>query len=136
VSSVTSTPDRATVLTTVVAALFAFAIGVAVGFVTTFTHRQYAPWGLIAGLVVIVARVAGFRLVFGSRVIAAAAAAGAVAATGVLLLPGAGGSAFVVDDPLGYAWAVAPTLLSAAAVAWPGRRTRRDAASGRSRMDA
>lgn len=129
-------PDRATIATAVLAALFASSIGFAVGFLTTFTHRQYAPWGLLAGLVVIGALVAGFRLVFESRVIAAAAALGAVAGTAVLMIPGAGGTAFVIGDALGYAWAAGPTLLSVAVVAWPGPRARRDAASGRSKMDA
>ncbi len=60
----------------VLASLFAFVIGVAVGFITTFTHRGIPPWGLIAGLVIIAAAVLGFRLVFASRIIGAAAAAG------------------------------------------------------------
>ena len=136
-----TTGDRAAVLTTAIAAVFAGAIGFAVGFVTTFTHRQFPPGGLIAGLVVILALVVGFRLVFGSRIIAAAAGLGIVAATVLLMLPGAGGTAFVVTgedgaDPLGYAWAIGPTVLSAAAVAWPRPRARRDAASARSRMEA
>lgn len=106
--------------------MFAFAIGMAVGFVTTFTHRQYVPWGLVIGLVVIGALVAGFRLVFDSRVIAAAAAVGVVGATGLLVFPGAGGSVFVLDDVYGYIWAIAPTLLAVAIVAWP-RRSRMEA---------
>jgi hypothetical protein len=114
--------DRATALTLALASVFAVAIGVAVGFVTTFTHHQYVPWGLIAGLVVIAALVAGFRLVFDSRVIAAAGAVGVIAAIGVLMLPGVGGSVLVLDDPIGYAWAIAPPVLSAAVVAWPRRR--------------
>jgi N-acetyl-1-D-myo-inositol-2-amino-2-deoxy-alpha-D-glucopyranoside deacetylase len=133
VSSVTT--DRAALLTTIVASVFAFAIGIAVGFVTTFTYRQLPPIGLIAGLAVTVALVTGFRLVFGSRVIAAAAAVGAVGAGALLMLPGAGGTAFVIADPLGYVWAAGPLLLCAAAVAWPRPRARRDAASGRSRME-
>jgi N-acetyl-1-D-myo-inositol-2-amino-2-deoxy-alpha-D-glucopyranoside deacetylase len=114
--------DRATLLTIALASVFAVAIGVAVGFITTFTHRQYQPWGLVAGLVVIVALVAGFRLVFDSRVIAAAAGIGVVAATALLMLPGAGGSVFVVDDPIGWIWAVAPTLLAVTVVLLPRRR--------------
>ena len=121
-SSVDTRIDRATLLTIALASVFAFAIGVAVGFITTFTHRQYIPWGLVAGLVVIAALVTGFRLVFDSRVIAAAAGAGVVLATGLLMLPGAGGSVFVVDDPIGWIWAVAPTLLAVAAVLLPRRR--------------
>ena len=119
--------DRAAILTTVLAAVFALVIGFAVGFVATFTHRQFFPWGLIAGLIVVAALVAGFRLVFGSRVIGAAAAVGAVLATGLLMLPGAGGTAFVIDDPIGYIWAIAPTVLVVAIVLWPlPRRSKMD----------
>lgn len=120
--------DRGTILTLALASLFALLIGFAVGFVTTFTHRQEPPWGLLAGLVVIAALVAGFRLVFDSRIIAAAAGVGAIAATAVLMLPGAGGKAFIAEDPIGYAWALAPSLLTLAVVLWPARR--------RSRMEA
>jgi len=114
--------DRATILTAALASLFALLIGGTVGFLATFTHRHAAPWGLLAGLAVIAALVAGFRLVFDSRAIAAAAGIGAVAATAVLMLPGAGGTVFVVGDPLGYAWALGPALLTAAIVLWPRRR--------------
>jgi N-acetyl-1-D-myo-inositol-2-amino-2-deoxy-alpha-D-glucopyranoside deacetylase len=122
VSSVPQGPDRATLLTLALASVFALAIGVAVGFVTTFTHRQYVPWGLVGGLAIIAALIAGFRLVFDSRIIAGAAAVGVIGATGLLMLPGAGGSVFVVDDALGWIWALAPTLLAALVVAWPSRR--------------
>lgn len=115
-------PDRATVLTLAFAAVFALAIGAAVGFVTTFTHRQYVPWGLVAGLAIIAALIAGFRLVFDSRVIAGASAVGIVGATALLMLPGAGGSVFVLDDALGWTWAIAPTLVALVVVAWPSRR--------------
>ena len=120
--------DRAGVLTVALASVFALAIGVAVGFVTTFTHHQYLPWGLVAGLVVIVALVTGFRLVFDSRVIAAASGIGVIAAIGLLTLPGVGGSVLVLDDPIGYIWAIAPPVLAAAVVIWPRR--------ARSRMEA
>ena len=117
--------DRATVLTAAVASVFAFAIGAAVGFITTFTHRQYVPIGLIAGLVVIAALIIGFRLVFDSRVIAASGAVGVVAASLLLMLPGAGGTVLVVDGPIGWAWAVAPALIAVVVVSWPRRRDRR-----------
>ena len=113
--------DRAGTLTAALASLFAFAIGAAVGFVTTFTHGQYAPWGLVAGLAVIAALVVGFRLVFGSRVIAGAAALGVVAGTFVLMLPGAGGAAFVADSPAGYVWAIAPVVIGLVTAVWPHR---------------
>ena len=114
--------DRAGVLTVALACVFALAIGLAVGFVTTFTHHQYVPWGLVAGLIVIVALVVGFRLVFDSRIIATAAGVGVLASIGLLTLPGVGGSVLVLDDPIGYIWAIAPPVLIAAAVAWPRLR--------------
>lgn len=118
--------DRATIITLVIAAVFAFAIGLTTGFIGGFTHRLTAPWGLLAGIAIVVALVAGFRLVFGSRIIAGAAAAGAVVATGLLTLPGAGGVVLVLDDPLGWIWALAPLLLSAVIIALP-RRSRIEA---------
>lgn len=128
--------DRAAIVTVVLAALFAFVIGVAAGFITTFTHRGIPPWGLIAGLVIITAAVLGFRLVFASRVIGAAAALGAIGATALLMLPGAGGTVFVLGDPIGYAWAIGPTVLAVAALAWPNPVARRTRSATRPRMDA
>jgi N-acetyl-1-D-myo-inositol-2-amino-2-deoxy-alpha-D-glucopyranoside deacetylase len=128
--------DRAAIVTVVLASVFALAIGAAVGFVTTFTHRGLPPWGLIAGLAVILALVLGFRLVFSSRIIGAAAAVGAIAATALLTLPGAGGTAFVIDGPIGYAWAIGPSVLAVAALAWPNAVARRERSAARSRMDA
>ena len=128
--------DRATVITIALASLFAFAIGVAVGFITTFTHRGLPPWGLVAGLAIVVALVFGFRLVFSSRIIGAAAAIGAVGATALLMLPGAGGTAFVLDDPIGYVWAAGPSVLSVVALLVPSPEWGRDRAAGRSRMES
>ncbi len=122
-------------MSVVLASLFAFVIGVAVGFITTFTHRGVPPWGLVAGLAIIAAAVVGFRLVFASRVIGAAAAAGAIGATALLMLPGAGGTAFVIGDPIGYAWAIGPTVLAVVALAWPNPPAGRTGAASRSRMD-
>ncbi len=128
--------DRAAILTVVLASLFALVIGTAVGFITTFTHRGIPPWGLIAGLAIIAAAVLGFRLVFASRIIGAAAALGVIGATALLTLPGAGGTAFVLTDPIGYAWAIGPTLLSLVALVWPNPVAGRTGSASRSRMDA
>ena len=128
--------DRAAIVTVALASLFAFVIGVAVGFITTFTHRGLPPWGLVAGLAIVVAAVLGFRLVFSSRIIGAAAAVGVIGATALLMLPGAGGTVFVLDDPVGYLWAAGPTLLSATALAWPNPVAGRNRATSRPRMDA
>jgi N-acetyl-1-D-myo-inositol-2-amino-2-deoxy-alpha-D-glucopyranoside deacetylase len=120
--------DRASLITIVLASVFAFVVGVASGFVTTFTHHQFVPWGLVAGLVVVAALVAGFRLVFGSRVIAGAAALGVIASIAVLALPGGGGTVFAPADPVGFIWAFGPAVLSLVVVLWPSQR--------RSRMEA
>ncbi len=122
--------DRASIVTIALAALFAFVIGVAVGFITTFTHRGLPPWGLIAGFVIVLALVVGFRLVFASRIIGAAAAVGAIGSTALLMLPGAGGTVFVLDDPIGYAWAIGPTVLAATALLWPDPVARQEPYSG------
>jgi N-acetyl-1-D-myo-inositol-2-amino-2-deoxy-alpha-D-glucopyranoside deacetylase len=127
--------DRAAIITIVLASLFAAVIGVAVGFITTFTHRGLAPWGLVAGLVIVAALVLGFRLVFSSRIIGAAAAIGVVGATALLMLPGAGGTVLVLDDPIGYAWAIGPTVLSTVALLWPTPTSRRNRGADRLRMD-
>jgi N-acetyl-1-D-myo-inositol-2-amino-2-deoxy-alpha-D-glucopyranoside deacetylase len=128
--------DRAAIMTVALASLFAFAIGVAVGFITTFTHRELPPWGLVAGLAIIAAAVLGFRLVFGSRIIGAAAAVGVIGATALLTLPGAGGTAFAPSDPIGYIWAIAPSLLALVVLAWPNAVAGRKGVASRSRMDS
>ena len=120
-------------ITLAVAAVFAAAAGFVAGFVTTFTHRVAAPWGLVAGITVVVALVAGFRLVFEHRLFGAAAAIGVIAATWLLALPGAGGAVLVLDDALGYAWAIVPPVLMAIVAAVPARR--RGPLPRRSRMD-
>lgn len=112
---------------TLLSSVFAILVGIVVGTITTFTHRQFAPWGLLAGLLVVVALVLGFRLVFGSRIVAVAAAVGVVAASATLALPGAGGSALVLNDLPGWIWAIGPAVLAAIAVAWPRPRRRREA---------
>jgi hypothetical protein len=127
--------DRAAIITIALASLFALVIGVAAGLITTFTYRGLPPWGLIAGLAIVTALVLGFRLVFASRIIGAAAAVGAIGATAALMLPGAGGTAFVVDDPLGYAWAIGPSVLVLVALLVPNPVAGRGRAAGRSRMD-
>jgi len=122
----------------VIAVVLAVVVGAFAGVVTTFTHRQWVvqagpvplPFGLVAGLAVILAVVVGFRLAFSSRAVALGGAAGAVAAIGVLALPGAGGSAIVLSDPLGWTWAIAPAVLSIAAVLWPARRSGSRSARG------
>ena len=94
--------------------VLAFATGAGIGFVLTFTHRQYLlevagltlPLGLIGGLAIIAALLTGMRLAFAERSAPIAAAAGVILGSAVLVLPGNSGSLFVPDDPVGYVWAV------------------------------
>ena len=102
----------------------AFAGGAVMGCVTTFTHRQLPPWGLVGGALIVAALVVGVRLATGGRLPAIAAALGAALAIAVLALPTSGGSVLVVPDLLGWAWGTAPVLAAAVAVAWPGSRAR------------
>ena len=116
--------DRLGLTATIIASVFAVLIGAGVGVITTFTHRQLPPLGLIAGLLIVGALIAGFRLVFGSRIIAGAAGLGVLVAVAVLALPGAGGSVVVADGVLGYVWVLGTPLIAVAVLAWPGIRRR------------
>lgn len=125
--------DVVGIVADVLGVAFAGAIGLASGIVLTFTHRQFAPWGLVLGLVLVIALLAGFRLAFGGRMHAAAAAIGVVVAAAILALPGAGGSVLVVDDPLGYVWALGPAVVAAVVLAWPRARPPRPVQAPESR---
>lgn len=111
---------------TVLSSLFGVLVGVVVGVITTFTHAQSAPWGLVVGLAIVAALVGGFRLVFGSRIVGAAAAIGVIGASAVLAMPGAGGTALALTGVSGYLWAFGPAVLSAIVLLIPagGRRKR------------
>ena len=109
---------------TALSSVFAVLIGAVVGVITTFTHGQVPPWGLIAGLAIVAALVGGFRLVFGSRIVGAAAALGIVGASAVLALPGAGGTAFALDGVTGFLWAFGPTVLALLVLLVPARPRR------------
>src|SRR3954464_11211130 len=109
---------------TALSSVFGVVVGLVVGMVTTFTHAQLAPWGLIAGLAVVAALVAGFRLVFGSRVVGGAAALGVIGASALLALPGAGGTALSLTGVLGYLWAFGPAVLSLIVLLVPVRGRR------------
>jgi len=108
---------------TALSSVFAVLVGLVVGVITTFTHSQLAPWGLIAGLAIVAALIAGFRLVFGSRVVGAAAALGVVGAAAALALPGAGGTVLTLDAISGWVWALGPVAIAAVVLLLPrGRR--------------
>jgi hypothetical protein len=110
--------------------VLAFATGAGTGFVLTFTHRQYLvelggvsiPLGLVGALAIVAALIAGMRLAFAERSAPVAAAAGLILGSAVLVLPGNSGSLFVPHDPVGYVWAVGPTVLAIIIIGWPRSR--------------
>ncbi len=112
--------------------VLALATGAGTGFVLTFTHRQYVvtfgdvsvPLGLIGGLAIVAALLAGMRLAFAERAAPIAAAAGVILGSAVLTLPGNSGSLFLPDDPVGHVWAVGPTVLAIVIIGWPTARRR------------
>lgn len=120
--------------------VLAFATGAAMGFVLTFTHRQYLvevgpvtiPLGLIGGLAIVAALLAGMRLAFGERLSPIAAAAGLLVGAGILVFPGNNGSLYLETDPLGYIWVLGPTLLAIVIIGWPERRVTATAAQSKS----
>jgi N-acetyl-1-D-myo-inositol-2-amino-2-deoxy-alpha-D-glucopyranoside deacetylase len=111
--------------------VLSFAAGAAIGFVLTFTHRQYVvelgpvtvPLGLLGGLAIVAALLAGMRLAFGERLPPIAAAAGLLVGAGILVLPGNNGSLYLETDPLGYIWVLGPTILAIVIIVWPDRRS-------------
>lgn len=116
----------------VATAALAAATGGLIGFVLTFTHRQYqldlagipVPLGLLGGLAIIAALLAGLRLAFGDRAAPFAAAAGVLAAIAVLGIPLPSGSTVYAGDALDYVWVLAPAVIAAIVVGWPDPRRR------------
>lgn len=100
----------------IISAVLAFAVGGAVGFVLTFTHRQYVvggvPWGLIGALAIVAALLVGMRFAFADRIAPVAAGAGVLGATALLATRSVGGSVLVADDVLGYVWAIGPAAIT------------------------
>jgi hypothetical protein len=118
-------------ITRVLTLALSFVTGAGIGFVLTFTHRQYVvelgdvslPLGLIGGLAIVAALLGGMRLAFGDRLAALFAAAGVVLASVALIVPARAGSALVLEDPISFAWAIGPTVIAAVVIGWPARRT-------------
>lgn len=121
------TSARMLTLTRVLSGLLCFAIGAGIGVVLTFTHRAYlvelggvpVPLGLLGALAIVAALLIGMRLGFGDRAAVFVAGCGVVLASVVLAFPVGAGSVLVLADPIGYAWALGPALITLATVFWP-----------------
>ena len=122
-TTATTTDDAAEPLgagATALSSVFGLLVGIVVGVITTFTHAILLPWGLIAGLAIVAALVGGFRLIFGSRVVAGAAALGVIGASAALAFPGAGGTALALDGWPGYVWTFGPAAIAVIVLLLPG----------------
>ncbi|HWH25871.1 MAG TPA: hypothetical protein VNT53_04420 [Pseudolysinimonas sp.] len=108
-----------------VAAVFALAIGFAIGFLTSFTHALLMPWGIVCGAVLISAAAAGFRLIFESRTIGGAAGLGAFLGVGAATFTGAGGRVVGFTDPIDLIWLGIPCAVTVLTVVLPVRVGRR-----------
>jgi len=110
--------------------ILAVVTGAGVGFVLTFTHRQYVvpvagipvPLGLLGGLAIVAALLVGMRLAFGDKVAPLAAGLGVMAAIGILGIPLPSGSTLYANDLIDYVWIFGPAVISAVVVFWPERR--------------
>ena len=115
--------DREGIGSTVLSCVFAVVIGGVVGLVTTFAHAQLPPWGLLAGLAILLALVVGFRLVFASRLVGGAAAVGFFLGSALLAFPAAGAPILTLTSATGWIWALGSVVLAVAALVppWRGR---------------
>ena len=118
----------------VLACAVALLAGISVGALATVIHQTDGsilgadlPLGLVAGLAVIAAVLAGLRLVFDNRIMPGFAALGILGAIGLLSFESAGGSVLIPDNLLGNVWVYGPVFIAALVLAWPslGRAERR-----------
>ncbi|PRY69418.1 N-acetyl-1-D-myo-inositol-2-amino-2-deoxy-alpha-D-glucopyranoside deacetylase [Glaciihabitans tibetensis] len=116
----------------VVSALVGLIVGVAVGAMLTVAHQASfvvgtvtVPYGLIIGVIIFACLLAGLRLIFGTRLIAATCALGILLAVGTLSLRSGGGSVLVPATAAGYIWTAAPTVIALVVLGWPQLPPRR-----------
>lgn len=102
-------------------------VGIFVGGVTSFTHRQWPvelgatplPLGLPLGVLVVAAVLIGMRFAFGSRTVTLGGGVGVLTALVVLSGRGPGGTVVIVRDWVGWTWVVVSVLLVVTALAIP-----------------
>jgi N-acetyl-1-D-myo-inositol-2-amino-2-deoxy-alpha-D-glucopyranoside deacetylase len=112
-----------------VVATLAAIIGVCIGALLSVYNQSTAPiagqqvWvGVVAAIAISAAILAGLRLAFDSRIVAAFAAVGMIVIVGLLSALGNGGSVLIPWNGPGITWQIAPTVIGLVVVAWPRRR--------------
>jgi len=120
--------------------LVAIVFGAGSGLVLTAVHSitvnvgdATIPWAAIGGLVVTAALLAGLRVVFRSRVVAASATIGFIVTGAVLVIELARESS-VPDDLASYLWLCGVPIVALAVILWP--QARRSAAGRIGRIPA
>jgi N-acetyl-1-D-myo-inositol-2-amino-2-deoxy-alpha-D-glucopyranoside deacetylase len=115
-----------------IVAVLAAVIGVAFGALlsvynqsTTRIAGQDIWVGVIVAVLIVAALFAGFRLVFGTRVVPGFAAVGMIVIVGILSILGPGGSVVIPWNGPGIVWQIAPTIIGIVVLVWPqGVRSR------------
>ena len=89
--------------------------------------------GAICGVLVVAAVLVGFRLAFGTRVVALFCAVGIIVVVGLFSIESAGGTSLIPWNGPGILWQIAPTVVALIVLAWPRRfrRTTRRGSAGR-----
>jgi N-acetyl-1-D-myo-inositol-2-amino-2-deoxy-alpha-D-glucopyranoside deacetylase len=110
----------------IAALLLAVILGAFAGMTLTVAHQASVtlgpftvPWGIIAGLAITAALIAGLRLVFHTRLVALCAAVALLLVSGLLATQSLGGSVLVPANPAGYAWTFGPVLIVLVTLGWP-----------------
>ena len=112
--------------------LLALLTGVAVGALATVNHQAALPlWGaqfpigVVASLALVLALLAGLRLVFDTRLLPGLAAVGLLVSVGLLSLMSAGGSVLVPGNPVGWSWTFGAPIIALMVLGWPRSATAR-----------
>jgi N-acetyl-1-D-myo-inositol-2-amino-2-deoxy-alpha-D-glucopyranoside deacetylase len=104
-----------------VTSILALVAGGLFGAIGTVAHQDAIgpfPLGLVLALAMVLALVAGFRVVFQSRLIGILAAIGLAAAIVALALPHSG-SVLVPGNLVGQAWVIGAVFIALVVLAWP-----------------
>lgn len=118
--------SRTSLLSRIVSSVIALVLGVVAGALLTAAHQSTVrigdwsvPWGLIVGLVITAALLAGLRIVYETRIVAGIATAGLLGAQAFLAFGSPGGSVIVPDNLAGTIWTIGTVLIAAVVLAWP-----------------
>ena len=116
----------------IAALVLAAVLGGFAGATLTVVHQASAsvgtvvvPWGIIVALLITATMLAGMRLVFQTRWVAASATIGLLAVSAALAVQSLGGSVLVPANPAGYAWTFGPVLIAGIVLSWPRLPPRR-----------